>query len=243
MPETETVRWSSLRFAAWLSLAIHAIAGVAMATVLRYGLGSNADFSGRVAFLVEHQRLWVLGWLTWNAAALAILYFFLSFARAHQASSAASAAMLQFGVLLSAAGVAADLSAETIEMAIIPEIASKLSDDPDNQPAKELLTTLDRTAVVLTGYLANGLYSIAALLLTCSTVRSYAAWIWISGFAVAASGLSLSATALMGSVAGMIYSNIILVPCILLWQAGIALDAGKRIRKMSSSPSADSTEI
>ena len=56
--------WKRLRTAAWISFAIHFIAGSAMALILRHGLGTNTDLEARFAFIAERRVLWTGGWLT-----------------------------------------------------------------------------------------------------------------------------------------------------------------------------------
>ena len=73
-----------LRRAAIVAFFVHLLAGASMALVLRRGLETNPEFQDRLSFLVNHRMLWDFGWLTWTAAALAILYFYIAFAAAHQ---------------------------------------------------------------------------------------------------------------------------------------------------------------
>jgi len=79
--------------------------------------------------------------------------------------------------------------------------------------------------VLLSGYLANGLYSLALLFLAFSTRRVYAKWVWCPGVAAAIFGFMLSAAALMDSATGMFWTNILLVPSLLVWFAGVAVSA------------------
>jgi hypothetical protein len=75
----------------------------------------------------------------------------------------------------------------------------------------------------MSGGVANGLYSLSALILAWSTRRSYLPRVWMAGVAVGVFGLSLSVAALMNSVTGMFWTNVFLVPSILIWLAGVAL--------------------
>ena len=63
----------------------------------RFGLETNPVLQDRLAFLVNHRALWTLGWLTWTAAAIAILYFYWTFADTHAVS--------RFAVLLTVAAL------------------------------------------------------------------------------------------------------------------------------------------
>lgn len=192
-----------LQRAAAIAFALHLIAGASMALILREGLETNPDFQARLNFLANHAVLWGFGWFTWSLAALAILYFYDAFASAHQLS--------RFAVLLTAAAVAVDLSVQAIEVGVLPS----MTDRPD------LFLTLHRTAVLMSGTVANGLYSLSALALAWPTRRVYPAWVWMAGLAVGSFGLLLSAAALANSVAGMFWSNVFLVPALLLWLGGV----------------------
>jgi hypothetical protein len=82
---------------------------------------------------------------------------------------------------------------------------------------------MHRLAVLLSGYLANGLYSVTALMLTYSARYKYPRTVSVAGMLVGISGLALSAAALADSASGMFWCNVVLVPAILAWLAGVAL--------------------
>lgn len=215
---------TALRRTAWLSVAVHLLAGLAMALVLRHGLETNPDFLDRLRFLVEHKRLWQLAWFPWNLAALAMLYFVVCYRRAHRGHGLGDHA-LDYALVLCAAAVPLDLTAEAIEMAAIPELAALPQGSEDSGGANPFVQfhVWHRTAVILTGCFANGLYTLSAVMLTWSTCRVHPRWLTAAGFVVGLGGLGLSAAALLDSVMGMFLANVILVPAILLWQSGIAL--------------------
>jgi hypothetical protein len=79
-----------------------------------------------------------------------------------------------------------------------------------------------RAAVVSTGFLANGLYTISALLLVWASRRAYPRWIQVAGFGVVTGGSILSTAAWVDSPVGMLVANILLLPCLLVWLAGVA---------------------
>jgi hypothetical protein len=195
------------------------LAGVAMAVVLRHGLETNPDFQDRLSFLVNHSAMWDFAWLMWTGAALAILNFYAAFASAYEAGQAPRP-VLRVAVLLAAAAIGPDLAAQAIEIGVLPELANRiLHGDTGN----ELFLALHRTAVMMSGYVANGLYSLSALILAWSTRRAYPVRVYAAGLAAGCFGLMLSAAALMDSVQGMFWSNVVLIPSILWWLAGVAL--------------------
>ncbi|MGH9750404.1 MAG: thiol-disulfide oxidoreductase DCC family protein [Candidatus Polarisedimenticolia bacterium] len=221
--------WRRLSRAAFIALTLHLVAGLAMALVLRRGLETNADLLDRLRFLAEHAGLWRVAWLAWNAAALSIIYFYVAFARAH----AGNGAPMRVAVLLGAAGVVTDLCAEAIEMFALPALAAGAL---AGRGALSLFFSTHRLAVLLTGFLANGLYTVAAVVLCWAARRVYPRWTLAAGMGVGASGAWLSAAALLDSTAGMIWSNAVLIPCLALWQAGVAAAASVRARDTAPPP-------
>src|SRR5438093_32764 len=208
-----------LRLAATVAFCIHGLAGMAMAVVLRHGLETNPDFQDRLSFLVNHRALWNFGWLTWTSAALAILYFYAAFASAHEAGEASRPA-LRVAVLLTGAAIGPDLAAQAIEIGVLPVMADRII---SANTGNDLFLAFHRTAVMMSGYVANGLYSLSALILAWWTRDAYPVWVCAAGLATACFGLMLSVAALMDSVAGMFWSNVLLVPSLLLWLAGVAV--------------------
>jgi hypothetical protein len=203
---------SRLRRAALLALGLHLIAGVLMALVLRWGLETNPDFHNRLTFIVTHRTMWFIAWFSWTASALGILYFYMAF-------SAAQQQWMPFALFLTIAAIAPDLSAQTIEIGMLPSLASSIL---RTGSPPELFLLMHRVAVLLSGYLANGLYSLTALMLTWSARGKYPRAVSLAGMLVAISGLALSAAALADSATGMFWCNVVLVPAILLWLTGVA---------------------
>ncbi|MBI4279818.1 MAG: hypothetical protein HY660_15315, partial [Armatimonadetes bacterium] len=202
--------WSRLRVAAWLALVIHLGAGVVLAGILRHGLETNPDLVARLRFLVDHRAMWIGAWLTWSTAALSVLYFYAAFAWAHGRHGDAGAVPLALAVMLSAAGVAPDLAAGAIEVGVLPALAhralAELSSGAGGATVVPLFLALHRTGTMLAGYLANGLYTISAILLTWSTRHVYPPWVWIAGLGVGLSGLVAAGAALANSIPGMVWS-------------------------------------
>jgi hypothetical protein len=180
------------------------LAGASMALILRHGLETNPDFQARLSFLAGHRALWAFAWLTWTVAALAILNFYDALARAHQLS--------RFAVLLTAAALGPDLAAQAVEIGVLPSLTDRA----------DLFLILHRVAVLMSGYVANGLYSLSALVLAWRSRAAYPPWVWSAGLAAGAFGFILSAAALVDWTAGMFWSNVFLVPAIIVWLAGVA---------------------
>jgi len=218
--------WARLRTAAWAAAATHLVAGVAMVCVLRKGLATNPDLVSRLQFITKQPVLWTMAWLCWNAAALTILYFFVCLFRVNESDHG----RLLFPVMLVTAAVAVDLSAEAIAMGVWPEVAARGL--RAGSTAMGQFEVLDRTVTMLTGYLANGLYALATMLVVWPTRSDYPRAVWLAGLGVGGAGVALSVAALYDSVPALVWSNALLVPCIVVWQIGVAITAGKRARAL-----------
>jgi hypothetical protein len=166
-------RWAVLARAAWVAVATHAAAGLAMLLVLRHGLETNPDLQSRLRFVAEQRAAWTLAWLVWNVAALSILYFCVVFSAAH--SEGKALAPFGFAVCLCSAAVACDLAAESILMGVLPGLTTDGS----------AFLVWQRAAVVLTGYVANGLYTVAILTLLWLTRGAYASTVVAVGLLAA----------------------------------------------------------
>jgi len=200
-----------LRSAAVLAFWIHLIAGAAMALVLRRGLETNPNLQDRLTFIVHQRALWIVGWLTWTGAAIAVIYFYTIFSSTHRLG--------RLAVLVAAAGITADFSGQAIEIGVLPEVAARIL---GLTAGIHLFNTVDRAAVMMSGCIGNGMYSLSALILAWRTRHIYPKWVCSAGIAAGCFGLALSVAALMNSVPGMLWTNVFLVPCILSWLAGVA---------------------
>src|SRR5262249_39453844 len=124
-----------------------------------------------------------------------------------------------------------------VEMGVLPGLAAQALAEPAQAAGSgsaALFLAFHRAAVMATGYVANGLYSLAALLLVWSTRLAYPRWVVGAGLVVAGSGLLLSATALADSVRGMVWAHVVLIPSLLLWQVGVALRATRRSHELTA---------
>lgn len=222
--------WRSLVFAVMFAVLMHFFASAAMALFLGQGLETNTDITSRLSFICNNGPIWVGGWLLWNVAALSLLNFFVVFRLAH---AGVASHLLTLCIVLTATAIACDLSAETIEMALIPQVASHaLSTAPGTEEAHaSALATfllLHRIVVLLSGYVANGLYSVATGIAAMACRKHYPHWVSAFGIGVLLVGIVESVACLMDFAVGMFLAHCILMPCFLLWLAGIGVDARQR---------------
>lgn len=179
---------------AYVCAAANLAAALALVTILAPGtpLAPEAE---RVAYVHDHLAVWRAGWALWILAAISLLAFY----RWWGARIGAGWAPLALAV----AGFAADLTAESILIAVAP-------DRPE----------IARPAFALTGAVANGLYTLAGVLLTLRTphVRgAFAAWtwaVWVAGVVLSA-GAFLEAPLVIAAASAVLF--VLFVPwCVAL---------------------------
>lgn len=222
--------WQHLKVAAQAALIIHLAAGVSMALVLRLGLETAVNLGQRLEFLVNNQPLWLLAWIPWNLAAFSILYFFYRLDKAHTGDIRVNSRLLHLSISLCIAAVVADLSAEAIEMKLIPDQARGILQAQGTLMSPTVADFLQthRVATLLTGYLGNGLYTLSTALSVWCTRRGYGLLSTLAGACAVTGGTWLSVAALVDSASQMVLSNVLLMPSLLVWLATIARGAAKR---------------
>lgn len=177
--------------------ALNALAAAAMLFALRPGTEVVSDVAQRAAYIAEHPILWRGGWVLWMAAALSLLGFY-----AWWGARLLTPAWGLVAFAVAAAGLACDFLAESLFLGWLPMD----------------LETITRIGVYLTGAAANGLYTLAGIILTLATssLRGFVrVWTW----AVWASGLSLTVSTIAGSVTGIFVSTAVLMALFCPWAA------------------------
>ena len=175
---------------AYVCAAANLTAVVALVTVLSPGT-TLSDDATRAAYVRDHVVVWRVGWSLWVLAAISLLLFYAWW------RSRIGAGWIALGI--AAAGFAADLTAESLLIAIVP-------DRPD----------LARTCFFLTGTVANGCYSIAGIVLSLRTRALRGLLVPWTG-ALWASGLTLSVFAALDQPLGVAASTAVLFALFLPW--------------------------
>jgi len=183
---------------------LNALAALAMIVLLRPGTEVVADVTARMTYIVSHPWLWRAGWALWIAAALSLLAFYAWWGARLPRTSWALAAFL-----VAALGAVCDLTAESLFIGWLPE---RIED-------------LQRVGTILTGGAANGLYTVAGIILTLHTPTLCGPFL-IGTWAVWGAGVALTATTLAGSMPGMVASTTLLMILFCPW----AWLLGKRLR-------------
>jgi hypothetical protein len=156
--------------------AVNLAAGVALAIVLAPG-ATNAPTDANLAFVRTHVEVWRAGWLLWIAAAISLIAFFAWWAVRLERS-----VLLWAALAVACAGLSFDLVAESLLASWSPE--------------RYLDVAL--TAFRLTGIGANGLYSVAGLILTART-RGLPPWLAQWSWIVWLLGVGLAVAVAVGS--------------------------------------------
>ena len=182
---------------------LNGVAALALATLLRPGTEVAPDADGRAAYILSHLGAWRAGWGLWIAAALSLLGFY-----AWWGARLARPLRGLIAFQVAAAGLACDILAESLYIGWLPD----------------RMEHVQRVGSLLTGGAANGLYTLAGVLLTLGTpgLRGVLrAWTWV----VWAAGAALSATAIAGSVPGMTLSAgaLMILFCPWAWMMGKSL--------------------
>jgi hypothetical protein len=182
---------------------INAIAALAILAVLRPGTELVPEVAERVAYIMSHPVAWRAGWGLWIAAALSLLAFYAWWGARLPRRSWALAAFL-----VAVVGVACDLTAESLFIGWLPE----------------RIEQVQRIGSLLTGGAANGLYTLAGIILTVQT-RSLRGGLLVWTWAVWAAGAALTATSVAGSLAGMLVSTsaLMILFCPWAWVMGRTL--------------------
>jgi hypothetical protein len=190
---------------AYLTAALNLAAALLMLSTLKPGLPVSGSLpADRIAFIERNKGLWWAGWLVWHAAAISLVLFFLVLAGRFRGRAPVLCAA---AVVVSVVGLAADLSAEAIYMGVVPELRG------NEFHAAEIV------GGILTGYLGNGLYTVAGILLTWSGARELPRSLLGLALPTWGAGLCLSASSLLHSADGQLWSTAVLMPLFVLWAA------------------------
>ncbi len=168
---------------------MNAAAILAMGTVLRQGTEVVPAVADRVRYIAGHPVLWRAGWAVWIAAAIGLVAFYAWWGSFLRRSAWAVAALAA-----AAAGLACDLFAESLLLGWLPRDYGRIAP----------------FATMATGAAANGLYTLAGIVLTIatrSTLRGAGlalTWgVWLAGAALTACTLARAPTGIAVSTGAL----------------------------------------
>jgi hypothetical protein len=140
---------------AWLNVVVH-VAGLVVAF---FGMRPGTPLlplRQRLDYLAGDPPGWSLGWATWMVCAVALVAFLA--ALVHRLGEGASLARLGLSVAVVAA--AFDLCCDSVYVVVFPRLAAA------QPPSEALFLAVERVTGVASLVIANGGYSVAALLIT-----------------------------------------------------------------------------
>jgi hypothetical protein len=173
---------------AWANVAAHAIGLVLAAAWMRPG-SPVSPLAERIDYLATQPAGWAWGWGIWMLCSLLLAAYTVAL------EQRLPGAVARLAVALVAAGVAADLLCDVVQIAVLPQAAAASLAGP---AGRELFLALEQLAFTGGATVANGLYTTAVLLMSWTVRRSgrsrKAAWACgcataVSGYAMAAAGL------------------------------------------------------
>jgi len=188
---------------AWLAAATHVVAATGMLFLLRGGLLGAED--ERLAYIATHRIAWMIGWFAWQLAAISLMAFYGVLALRFRGVLSVSA------MACAAAGLSLDIACESRYMGVLPELRG------------EAFEMLDRELEVLIGYGANGLYTVALVLLVIAGWRVLPKTALALAGPVAASGFALALASLHHDARLETITSAILFPLFTLLVVVIAL--------------------
>jgi len=189
---------------AWFAAATHIVAAAAMLLLLREGLPGAPD-DQRIAWIASHRLSWTVGWLLWQLAAVSLMAFYAVVAMRVRGALAIAA------MCTAAAGLSIDIASESRYIGILPDLRGAE------------FAALDRELEVLIGYAANGLYTVALILLVIAGWRILPRFaLWLAG-PVVASGFALAVASLLHDPRLETITSAILFPLFTLWIVVVGL--------------------
>jgi len=164
---------------AWTSVGLHLL-GLGLALLGMRSGTAVVPLAERTAYLAGRPLGWVVGWSVWALCAL-VLVGFLGTLLA-RAKTRAQALVRGLAVVLAGSGAAVDLLCDTLWIALIPRLAL----DAD----MSLFRAFERLLLLGGAVVANGLYSLAVLLvsLTLREGRALGWATWGFGMLMVAAG-------------------------------------------------------
>ena len=188
-----------MKHARWpplLCAGLHVLAMAALVFWLQGGLTG----SGAHEYTTRHATVWRLGWAVWMASAISLVLFYNWWcARLPEAGG--------WPVVIAGVGVVFDLWGETMLMSHASGSVDPLG---------------SATAMLLTAGAANGLYTLAGILLMLST-RGLPGWVRALMWTTWIAGIAMTVLALADSVDGIVVASAVLFPVFVVWVTWMGL--------------------
>lgn len=188
---------------AWLAAAAHVVAAAGSLLLLRGGLPPLPD-DARMAYVTTHRAAWAVGWLGWQLAVLTLIALYAVLAKR------LNGALPWAGLAIGTIGAPLDIATQMRFIVILPQLRG------------DAFLMLERELEVMTGYAANGLYTLGFVLIVIAGWRTMPRLANLLAPPIAVCGFAFSVAALMHHALGEIISSAILFPLFTLWTILIA---------------------
>jgi hypothetical protein len=194
--------------APWICIATHTAAIAMLGVFLQGGTLAEADVALRANYISSNFAIWSIGWGTWMAAAAGIVGFYAWWGSRLPARNLAVAC-----VIICALGMVCDFSGEGTAI-------FRLAGHGSGSLPRFL--QIERQFTLLSPGIANGLYTIAGILLTLAT-PGLPRWIRVAMWVTWAAGVAMSIAAFANHVPDIVVSTVVLFPPLLTWMAWMSL--------------------
>jgi hypothetical protein len=220
---------SRLGLLAGVNVVLHLLALAAAAVGMRTG-SPLVSLEERLAYLAGSPLSWSLAWGVWLLCALALVAFLAEAGRQLPVREAGRTAPL-FPAAVAAAGAAVDLFCDGVQLAVLPLLAA------EGPAATAPFRAFERAAGFGGLVAANGLYSLAVLLLTLEVRRLPGSRSAVAcGWGVFAGGMLLVAAGFRDDAW---LAALATGPTILLFCAWVVLVAGVLGRRGAAAAAGD----
>ena len=171
----------------------------------------------RLAYLASHPPLWSWGWGVWMACALALVAFL---AALHPYAS--RPALSSLAVTLASVGMAVDLVCDVGQIVVLPDLAGW------RPPQPAAFVSWERWLGATGAIVANGLYSVAVVLMSFALRARLPRSVWALGLVTAAAGTLMVVAGFTGDCRQLEMAVGPTIVSFLLWTAGVTWALARR---------------
>ncbi len=211
--------------APWLCVAVHAVALVMLAALLKPATLIETDAAARGSYIAAHIATWTIGWSMWMLAAASLVGFYawwgsrLAVGKGVEVANITSRAKVAMvAVIITALGMVCDFSGEGSLMLVLVERVPKLLDGSGAAWNPAPFAGVERAFTLLSAGAANGLYTVGGIILTMMT-PGLPRWVRFAMWVTWLAGIGMTVAAVANATAGMIISTVLLFPPFLVWVA------------------------
>jgi hypothetical protein len=205
-------RWAE-KLAPWLCIAAHTTALIMMAAYLRAGTLVVPEFLARASYISNHATAWNVGWSMWMFSAATFVGFCAWWGSRIGPRYSAVAVV---AVVVAAFGMVCDFSGEGSLILLLVERLSHRAFESLSAIDVMRSVNIERGFILLSAGAANGLYTIAGILLTLIT-PGLPKWVRAAMWVTWVAGIGMTVAAIANHVPGMVATTVLLFAPFLVW--------------------------